>query len=81
VSALNALTRVWDLRAELLQALALLAGWLLVTFGLVELTTPKVWPLSIGLLLLSLCGWKWLASLFGHGLYTLVQVSQASDEA
>jgi hypothetical protein len=64
---------VWALRAELLVAACFLAGWALVTVGIAAYTSPRVWPLSLGLLLLSLCGWKWLWSFVGVGLYTLIE--------
>jgi hypothetical protein len=60
-------------RAELLTAAALLAGWALITLGLAQLTTSKVWPLSAGILLLSLCGWRFLGVLFRDGLYRLTR--------
>jgi hypothetical protein len=65
--------------AELLQALAIVSGWLLVTRGIVELTTPKLWPISIGLLLLSIAGWGFLASLFWNGLYKLRHSAERAD--
>lgn len=64
---------IWAGFAELLQSAALLAGWLLITKGVADLTTPKVWSVSIGLLLLSLCGWSWLRTFFTRGLYTLTR--------
>ena len=66
-------TTVWRVRAEILLSLALLGGWGMVTWGVAELTTPKVWPISIGLLLLSVCGWRLLWTVFSHGLYSLTR--------
>lgn len=60
-------------RAELAATAALLGGWASLTAGVAALTTPHVWPISIGLLLLSLCGWKFLATLVTHGLYVLTR--------
>lgn len=51
---------------------ALVAGWALVTLGVARYLDPAVvWPVSIGLLLLSLCGWGFLLELFTEGLYVL----------
>lgn len=58
---------------ELLTAGALLGGWLLLTAGLVALTSPLAWWFSGGLLLLSLAGWKLLWTLATTGLYTLTR--------
>jgi hypothetical protein len=55
--------------AELLTAAAFLAGWLLVTWGVASLTVWQVWPVSLGLLLISAGGWKVLAQLVAHGLH------------
>jgi ABC-type glycerol-3-phosphate transport system permease component len=59
--------------AELLAALAMLGGWALLTWGVVLLTTPKAWPLSGGLLLLSCAGWRLLWTIATHGLYSLTR--------
>lgn len=74
-------TLLWLARyhAELLLSFALLAGWMLVTFGIAELTTARVWPISTGLLLLSLCGWKMLIGLAVDGLYALTRKADAED--
>ena len=64
---------MWRARAEILLSLALLCGWALLTWGIVLLTTPKVWPISGGLLLLSVCGWRLLWTVFSHGLYSLTR--------
>lgn len=63
--------RTWSLRAELLVAAAFLGGWFLVTLGIASYTSTRVWPISLGILLLSLCGWKWVWNLTSVGLYTL----------
>ena len=66
-----------EILAELLVAAALLVGWAALTIGARALTwgraTAAVWPLSIGLLLCSLCGWRFLAKLAGQGLYALTR--------
>ena len=67
---------VWRIRAELSLSIALLAGWFLLTWGIVLLTTPKVWPLSAGVLLLSLCGWRLLWTVCSQGLYSLTREEQ-----
>ena len=65
---------VWDGRAELVQAVVLLLGWVLVTRAIAQLTRPTVvWDISIGVLLLSICGWKFLGLLFWRGLYSINQ--------
>jgi hypothetical protein len=56
---------------ELLVTLALVAGWLLLTWGIAALLVWQVWPISVGLFLLGCCGWRFLARLFGRGLYAL----------
>ena len=56
---------------ELLVALGFVSGWGLVTWGLAELLTPWVWPLSGGALCLSLVGWRLIRQVIGEGLYKL----------
>lgn len=59
-------------RAELLTALAFVVGWLLLTDAIARVTsTPLVWRVSIGLLAMSLGGWKMLIQMIWHGLYVL----------
>jgi hypothetical protein len=59
-------------RAELLAALAFVVGWLLLTDAIARVTvTPLAWRVSIGLLAISLGGWKPLAQMIWHGLYVL----------
>lgn len=74
--AIAAVALAWRVRAELLQASAMLTGWALVTAGAAAVSSPVAWVFSAGLLLLSLCGWKFLYTLFRTGLYTLHSVSQ-----
>jgi hypothetical protein len=57
--------------AVALHALAIVAGWTFVTWGIADLLVPEVWPLSAGLFLLSLAGWGHLRVLFTGGVYTL----------
>jgi hypothetical protein len=64
---------LWNARAEILLTLAMLSGWSLLTYGIVQLTTPKVWPLSGGLLLLACCGWRMLWTIASYGLYGLTR--------
>ena len=64
---------VWRVRAEILAALAMLGGWALLTYGIAILTTPKVWPLSGGLLLLAAGGWRMLWTSASYGLYGLTR--------
>ena len=63
----------WAGRAEFLQAVVLLLGWMLVTRAIAQLTSPTVWDISIGVLLLSICGWKFLGLLFWRGIYSITQ--------
>ena len=58
---------------EGLHALAILVGWVLVTWGVASLLVWQVWPLSGGLFLLSLAGWEHLRDLFGEGVYEAYQ--------
>ncbi len=60
-------------RAELLTAAALLAGWLLITWWVAMLTSWRVWPFSLGLLLVSCGGWRLLYAVARDGLYALTR--------
>lgn len=57
--------------AEYLTALSFVSGWALVTSFIAALTSPLAWRLSVGLFLLSLCGWRLLWTLTRDGLYAL----------
>ena len=57
-------------RAEILTALAWLCGWALVTWGVVSWS---LWPVSAGLLSISLGGWRLLYVVVRDGLYTLTR--------
>ena len=60
--------RLWP---ELLQAIGILVGWACLTWGVASLLVWQVWPISLGLLVLSVVGWKHMVTLFGEGLYVL----------
>jgi protein-S-isoprenylcysteine O-methyltransferase Ste14 len=60
-------------RAEILTVASFLIGWALLTKGVAALTAPVAWTFSTGLLLLSLCGWKFLWAVMSAGLYTLTR--------
>ena len=60
---------------EVLVSIALLGGWLLITWGVASLTRWQAWPISLGLLLFSLAGWRFLRNLFRDGLYVLTKES------
>ena len=60
-------------QAEILQGTAIFGGWASLTAGIVSLTTWRVWPISFGLLLLSLAGWQFLGTLFWRGFYTITR--------
>lgn len=65
----------WRARAETLTGLALVGGWLLVTYSIVAIAPPRiVWPASIGLLLLSATGWGLVRTIATKGLYVLHRV-------
>lgn len=57
-------------------ALAIFAGWGLLTWGVARLLVPEVWLISGGLLLLSFAGWGHLRVLFGAGVYALYRRAQ-----
>jgi hypothetical protein len=59
-------------------AIAIVWGWAFITLGIARIARPDVvFPLSIGLLLMSLAGWRIFVTLVWHGLYVLI----ASDRA
>jgi hypothetical protein len=59
--------------AELLTAAALLAGWLLITWGVASLVGWRAWPFSLGTLCLSCAGWRLLVTIARDGLYALTR--------
>jgi hypothetical protein len=60
------------LTPELAVAGAIVGGWICVTVAVAQLAPPGiVWPASMGLLLLSLAGWKFIGHLAWYGLYVL----------
>lgn len=61
--------------AEILTAMTFVVGWLLITAGIAHLTSPIAWYFSLGLLALSLGGWKLLAQFVWNGLYALTRDS------
>ena len=64
--------RIGRYAGEILTAIALLVGWLLVTLALARvLRGDVVWPLSLGLLLFSAAGWRLFGAIVLHGLYAL----------
>lgn len=65
-----------EYRAELLFTAGLLAGWILTTWTVADVIASTldtratvVWKGSAGLLLVSLCGWRFVGALFWTGLY------------
>jgi hypothetical protein len=60
-------------RAECLVAFAFIAGWLLLSAGIAALTSPVAWLFSLGLLGISLGGWKVFWRLITAGLYALTR--------
>lgn len=71
MSGSNAVAR--SAAGQLATAGAILGGWLFMTLGVALLTTPKVWALSFGLLLLSLAGWRLCWTIAREGLYRLTR--------
>ena len=64
-------------RAELATAAAFLGGWALVTWAVASLTVWQVWPLSGGVFLLSLGGWRLLWRMACDGLYALTHEKES----
>lgn len=79
LGVLRAMVKVRVALPEILTTAALLGGWLLLTLGVVALTSPLAWLFSGGLLLISLAGWKLLWRLATDGLYTLTRTPEAND--
>lgn len=80
-SALAFVRRYW---AEILTAIAFVAGWLLLTAGLASIADAlpwrvalpiarAVWRVSLGALAISLGGWKMLRQFIADGLYALTK--------
>lgn len=68
------LAAMWARRAELAVFLAAAGGWAAITHAIGRLVRPDVvWPISLGLFLLSLCGWRLLYTVADAGLYTLTR--------
>lgn len=64
---------------ETLTALAFVAGWTLVTMGVVALTSSLAWLFSGGLLLISLGGWRLFYIFIRDGLYVLTGQAKRRD--
>lgn len=60
-------------RAEILVSLAVTAAWSFLTWGIASLLVWEVWPLSAGLFLLSLAGWRFVWTIARDGLYALTR--------
>lgn len=60
-----------DYRREILVSLAVLGGWTLLTWGVASLLVWQVWPISFGVLLLALAGFRFLGTIATRGLYVL----------
>jgi hypothetical protein len=59
--------------AEVLETIAILAGWGFLTAGIAALTSPIAWLFSLGLLGLCLAGIKYVGVLAWEGLYALTR--------
>lgn len=66
---------------ELAVTVAALSGWALVTAGVATLlphqASRALWLSSTGLLLVSLCGWRFVATIVTTGLYVLTRKQDA----
>lgn len=65
-------TRAWPW-SETLTATAFIGGWLLITAGIAALTSRVAWLFSLGVLLISLGGWRLLWRMATDGLYALTR--------
>jgi len=66
--------RLLALRAEILTAIAWLAGWALLTIAVAEIAPPRVvWPASVGLLCFALGGFRLVGYIAMTGLYLLTR--------
>lgn len=60
--------------AEIAAALSLVVGWTLITWAIASFShTWQVWPLSAGVFLMSLFGWKYFGVMARDGLYALTR--------
>lgn len=67
--------------AEILLTGAFVSGWLSLTLGLARLLVPEVWLISVGLLLISVGGWRMLRTVAVEGLYALTRPKKAAPDA
>ncbi|MFL5481147.1 MAG: hypothetical protein ACJ8AK_03075 [Gemmatimonadaceae bacterium] len=61
---------------EFAVSLAILVGWFLLTASVVELLPARrhaLWLASTGVLLISLCGWRFIGRIATDGLYALTR--------
>jgi hypothetical protein len=65
--------------AEILTALAVLAGWALLTWPVAALLSVWVWPVSGGVLLLSCVGWRLIGVIAWQGLYALTRDDEEDE--
>lgn len=49
-----------------------LGGWCAITYAVAALTTPLLWPLSLGLLLVGVIGVRRVAHILWHGVTTFL---------
>lgn len=67
-------------RAEVLTIVAALLGWGLFTWGIAEWSQVVwVWPISTGILLLGLVGFRLIWQVLMDGVYLLSQHSDEED--
>lgn len=74
--------RIYRAAPEILFAVAALAGWAALTVGVRVVThgAPAVWPLAIGVLLMSACGWGLLGKLAYRGVYVVWRQSKKANQ-
>lgn len=56
----------------LIALVAVVIGWLCITAAIAVLSPRVVWPLSIGLLLITLTGWRGFIGLALEGVFPLI---------
>jgi hypothetical protein len=56
-----------------------LGGWCAITYALASLTTPLLWPLSLGLLLLGVIGVRKVGHILWHGVTTFLPAERGKE--
>ena len=66
--------------AEVLTGLSILMGWALLTYTAASLVSMWAYPVSVGLLLLGLAGFRLIATILWEGLYSLSRDDEEEGE-